>query len=119
MTSRENTGVVRPEERRPSVRALTYNVGALLLLAGLSLLLRFAHLGSFGFVAALVIAVVKAALVAVIFMELWHEKPTVRFAFAAGLTLFALLLTLVVADVVTRAIPPLQNPPGTAPRHYG
>jgi cytochrome c oxidase subunit 4 len=102
-----------------SVRALTWNVVALLLLAGLSLVLRFAHLGSFGFLAALVIAVVKAVLVAVIFMELWREKPTARFAFAAGLSLFALLLTLVVADVVTRAIPPLQNPPGTAQRYHG
>jgi cytochrome c oxidase subunit 4 len=102
-----------------SPRALTYTLIALLVLAGLSLALRFAHLGGFSFLAALVIAVVKAVLVAVVFMEFLHEKPTVRFAFATGLSLFALLVVLLVADVLTRAIPPLSNPPGTGQRYHG
>jgi cytochrome c oxidase subunit 4 len=105
--------------KEPSARALTATLVALLLLAGISLALRFAHLGSFGFLAALLIAVVKAVLVAIVFMELWHEKPSARLAFAAGLSLFALLLALVVADVLTRTIPPLSNPPGTAQRVHG
>jgi cytochrome c oxidase subunit 4 len=103
----------------PSPRALTYNLIALLLLAGSSLVLRFAHLGSFSFLAALLIAVIKALLVAFVFMEILHEKPTVRFAFATGVSLFALLVVLLVADVLTRTVPPLRNPPGTAERDHG
>ncbi len=106
-------------EEGPSPRALTYTLIALLVLAGLSLALRFAHLGGFSFLAALLIAVIKASLVAVVFMEFLHEKPTVRFAFATGLSLFALLVVLLVADVLTRTIPPLSNPPGTAQRYHG
>lgn len=115
------TGRVEPgaKEHGASPRALTVTLAILLLLAGLSLVLRFAHLGSYSFLAALVIAVVKAVLVAFVFMELWHEKPSARFAFVTGLSLFALLLALVVADILTRTVPPLSNPPGTAQRYHG
>jgi caa(3)-type oxidase subunit IV len=67
----------------------------------------------------MLIAVIKALLVAILFMELLHERASVRFAFAAALSLFALLLVLVVADVLTRRVPPLRNPPGMADRYYG
>ena len=102
-----------------SARGLAYTLLALLLLAGLSLALRFAQLGSFSFPAALGIAAVKAVLVAIFFMELMTEKVTVRFAFLAGLMLFSLMLVLVVADVLTRSTPPLRAPPGTAQRYHG
>jgi len=102
-----------------SARGLFYTLVALLVLGGASLALRFAHIGSFTFLTALGIAVVQAVLSGLFFMELVTEKPTVRFAFATGLALFALMLSLVVADVITRAIPPLQNPPGTAARYHG
>jgi cytochrome c oxidase subunit 4 len=115
----EAGGATTTPEEGSSLKALTLSLIALLLLAGLSLVLRFAHLGDAGFFVALGIAFVKAVIVAILFMELWHEKPTVRFAFGAGLSLFALFLSLVVADVVTRATPPLENPPGTAPRAHG
>jgi caa(3)-type oxidase subunit IV len=103
----------------PSAAALTLNLVALLALAGISLALRYAHLGALGFFAALAIAVVKMLLVAVVFMELVREKPTVRIAVATGFALFALLMALVIADVLTRAISPLGNPPGTAERARG
>jgi cytochrome c oxidase subunit 4 len=102
-----------------SARGLGLTLLALLLLAGLSLGLRFAHLASLNVPVALSIAAIKAVLVAVFFMEILVEKATVRFAFAACLSLFALLLALLVADVVTRSAPPLGNPPGTASRDYG
>jgi cytochrome c oxidase subunit 4 len=107
------------EHEGTSARGLAYTLLVLLLLAGLSLGLRFAQLGSFSFPVALGIAALKALLVAIFFMELLTEKATVRFAFLAGLTLFALMLVLVVADVLTRSTPPLQAPPGTAQRYYG
>jgi cytochrome c oxidase subunit IV len=102
-----------------SARGLFVTWLALMVLAGVSLGLRFAHLGSLGMPAALGIAAVKAVLVGLVFMELAFEKPSIRFAFAAGLFMIALMLALMIADVVTRAEPPLQNPPGTEPRSYG
>jgi cytochrome c oxidase subunit 4 len=102
-----------------SARGLAYTLLALLLLAGLSLALRFAQLGSFSFPVALGIAALKALLVAIFFMELLTEKATVHFAFLAGLTLFTLMLVLIVADVLTRGTPPREAPPGTAQRYHG
>jgi cytochrome c oxidase subunit IV len=106
-------------EEGASARGLFLTWVALMLLAGASLGLRFAHLGALGMVVALAIAVVKAALVALVFMELALERASVRIAFAAGLFMIALLVTLMVADVVTRALPTLKNPPGTEARDYG
>ena len=92
---------------------------ALMVLAGMSFGLRFAHLGAYGFAAALAIAVVKAALVALIFMELFHESATMRLAFLTGLSLLAILLIFMVADIVTRPLSPIENPPGTERRYVG
>ena len=61
----------------------------------------------------------KAGLVVVFFMELLVERPTVRFAFATCVSLFALMLALVVADVVTRPVAPLRSPAGTQARDRG
>lgn len=105
--------------REPSPRALLLTLLVLLVLAGASLVFRFAHLGDFSFPVALGIALVKAVLVAMVFMEITLEKPTVRFAFAACLSLFALMLSLIVADILTRSAPPLGPPPGTEARYRG
>jgi cytochrome c oxidase subunit 4 len=91
---------------------------ALLLLAAVSLSLRFAHLGAWGMPVALGIALLKALLILVFFMEILAERATVRLAFAAGLSLLVLMLLLVVADVVTRRAP-ASTPPGTAERYRG
>jgi cytochrome c oxidase subunit 4 len=107
------------KEESASARALFVTWLVLMVLAGLSLGLRFAHLGSLGMLAALGIAAVKAILVGLVFMELAFEKPSIRFAFAAGLFMIALMLALMIGDVVTRADPPLQDPPGTEPRARG
>jgi cytochrome c oxidase subunit 4 len=102
-----------------SARGLFFTLLALLVLAGFSLAMRFAHLGNGGYFVGLGVAAVKASLVAVFFMEILVEKAIVRLAFAACLSIFALLLALVLADVLTRSIPPLQSPPGTAQRDHG
>ena len=103
----------------PLGKRLALTLAALLLLAGISLAFRFAHLGSAGLPVALAIAVVKAALVLVFFMEIGDERPTVRFACAAGVVMLGVMVALVVADVVTRTVPPLADPPGTEPRAQG
>jgi cytochrome c oxidase subunit IV len=100
-------------------RALFLTLLALLLLAGASLAFRFAHLGAFGYAVALAIAAAKAALVVMFFMEIGDEKASVKFAFVSGLALVALLMSLTLADVVTRAPPPLTAPPGMAQRDLG
>lgn len=102
-----------------SARGLTLTLVALLSLAGLSLALRYAHLGTFGVPVALLIAAVKAALVAVFFMEILVEHVTVRFAMSTGIILLGILLALIAADVVTREPAPLTNPPGTETRTLG
>jgi cytochrome c oxidase subunit 4 len=105
--------------RETSARGLFFNLVALMALAALSLVFRFAHLGGWGYPVALGIAVVKALLVIVFFMEVLTEKVTSRFAFVAALALFALFIALVLADIVTRSVPPLRSPPGTAERARG
>lgn len=100
-------------------RDLLLTLIALFVLAGLSLALRFAHLENWGYPVALGIAVIKAVLVAVFFMEIVAEKPTVGFAIVTALLLLAVFLALVLGDVVTRTTPPLSNPPGTEQRANG
>jgi cytochrome c oxidase subunit 4 len=102
-----------------SARGLSLTFLALIALAGLSFGLRFAHLGALGMPAALVIAGAKAVLVALVFMELAFERPSIRIAFAAGLVMIAIMMALMIGDVVSRAAPPLANPPGMQPRAAG
>ncbi len=105
--------------RPTSARGLLVALGALLLLAALSLGFRFAHLGAVGYPVALGIAAVKATIVVIVFMEIGGERPTVRLAWCAGVALVALMVGLVLVDVATRAAPPLPNPPGTESRARG
>jgi cytochrome c oxidase subunit 4 len=107
------------ERAETSARGLLLTLVALLLLAAFSLAMRFAHLGALGFVVGLGVAAIKAGLVGVFFMEILTEKASSRLAFAACVSLFALLVALVVGDVVTRPVPPLRDPPGTGQRYRG
>ena len=107
------------DEGGASPRRLFLTWLSLMVLATVSFCLRFAHLGNLGMLAALGIAAVKAVLVGLVFMELAWERPSIRYAFAAGLLMIAFLLSLMIADVLTRAIPPLQNAPGNEPRANG
>ena len=108
-----------PAAASTSLRGLSLTLLALLTLAGISLVLRFAHLGVLGYVAGLGIAAAKAVLVVVFFMELGAERPSARFAFATCLALVGLMLAFILADVVTRSSPPMRAPPGTADRDRG
>ncbi len=105
--------------KETSAIGLTLTLVALLVLAGVSLALRYAHLGAFGFPVALLIASAKAGLVAVFFMEILVERVTVRLAMSTGIVLLGILLSLIAADILTREGAPLSNPPGTEPRERG
>jgi len=85
--------------------------GALLLLTATSFGVSHLQLGHAAVPIALGIAVVKACVVLLVFMELREEPVSARIAFAAGALMVALLVVFVVADVETRAPAPLPPPP--------
>jgi cytochrome c oxidase subunit 4 len=89
--------------------ALTW--GGLIALTATSFGLSYAHLGALGIPVALGIALIKASLVVLVFMELLVEPFTVRVTLVTAFALVVLLVFFVVADVVTRA-PALLLPTG-------
>jgi cytochrome c oxidase subunit 4 len=84
---------------------------ALLTLTGVSFGVSYVHLGTLNIPVALAIASVKAILVVLIFMELAVEKFSVQVTLVISFVFVALLIGLMVADVVTRAAPPLLSFP--------
>jgi cytochrome c oxidase subunit 4 len=101
----------RPRSRSTAqARKLLLTFLALLALAGTSLGLRFVPTGPYGLAVALAIAVAKGLLVAVVFMEVGVERPSARLTLLVGVTLVAVLLSLLVADVLTRTVAPLEVP---------
>lgn len=81
---------------------------ALLVLTVATYLLSRLSLGTWSLVIALVIAVAKASLVVLFFMQLWQHRGSLRLALATALLWLALLMLFIVADVRTRF--PLTNP---------
>lgn len=75
---------------------------ALLVLTVVTVLVSYVDLGNWSIVVALLIAVVKASLVAMIFMEVRHATPLTRLVVVAGLAWLAILLVLMFADYSTR-----------------
>jgi cytochrome c oxidase subunit 4 len=80
----------------------------LLALTITTFLLSRRDFGIWSFVIAMAIAVTKASLVVLIFMQLWHHRGSPRLALATALAWLALLMAFVLADVHTRF--PLSNP---------
>lgn len=100
-----------------SLRALVITWGALLGLAGLSLLASRVHTGAWALPLALAIALAKVALVAVVFMELRVARFVARLALVVAAAFIVLLAGLMAGDVATREAPPLRPPPiAPAPR---
>ena len=75
---------------------------ALLALTALSFLFSLAHLGTVDVAVALGIAVVKSALVVLVFMHLAEERFSVSMVPLVAVFFFVLLGALVVTDVLTR-----------------
>ena len=84
---------------------------ALLALTALSFGVSYVHLGTLNIPVALGIASIKAILVVLIFMELAIEKFSVQVTLVVSFVFVALLIGLMVADVATRAAPPLLSFP--------
>jgi cytochrome c oxidase subunit 4 len=84
---------------------------ALLLLSGLTLLLSLASLGTLGDGLALLIAALKATLVAVFFMHLLLERSVSAIFLSVALILVAFFVALTALDVATRGE---ATPPGGA-----
>jgi caa(3)-type oxidase subunit IV len=75
-----------------------------------SFLLSFLHMGAWSPVIALSIAVVKALIIAAIFMHLMEQPPISRWAFGLGIALALMLLVMIGLDVLTRAPLGLRQP---------
>lgn len=101
------------ERHHLGLRAYFLTWIGLLLLTGLTFGLSFAPLGSFDVAVALAIATLKATLVAVFFMHLYEQRGVTRLVLVVSGVFVALLVSLLVADVVTRgdagAWPPDQG----------
>jgi len=75
---------------------------ALLVLTAATIAVAYFDLGALNTTVALAIAGIKAILVALFFMHLKYSNRLSRLIAAASLAWFALLVTLVLADVATR-----------------
>ncbi|MGC4123216.1 MAG: cytochrome C oxidase subunit IV family protein [Myxococcales bacterium] len=84
-------------------------VALLVLAAGSFLFARVHPPEPWALLVAMAVAFVKAALVMLVFMHLWAHRGASRLAMAVAFGFIALLMSLTVADVVTRL--PVANPP--------
>jgi cytochrome c oxidase subunit 4 len=75
---------------------------ALLVLLALTVILAYLPLGAFNAVVALSIGVIKAAVVAAVFMELRHRGPRTFIFAGTGLFWLGILLWLGLMDFLTR-----------------
>jgi cytochrome c oxidase subunit 4 len=94
-----------------SAKRLTIVYVALMALAALSFALAGAHLGGLDVVIALVIAVAKTLLVVLFFMELIEHRFVNTMIVLVSAGFVVLMLTLMMADVLTRK----TFPPGPLP----
>ncbi len=98
------------------MRRLLLTAVALVALWAASFGLSYVDLGRASLAVALGIAALKALLVVLVFMELLHEKVSVKLAAGSALLTITIFVTLVAADVATRAPAPL-DPPAPRPDH--
>jgi cytochrome c oxidase subunit 4 len=91
-----------PTEHVDSVRTYAAVWIILLILTGVTTAVAYVDLGHFNVVAALAIAVGKMLLVALFFMNVRHSTQLTKLVVAGGLMWLAILITLTMADLVTR-----------------
>jgi cytochrome c oxidase subunit 4 len=88
-----------------SLRAVLMTGVAVLVLWAASFGLSFVALGSAAVPVALIIAVVKAGLVALFFMELVREALSIKLTLVAAVALALTLAAFMLADIATRDLP--------------
>lgn len=89
---------------QPAVSKKTY-LHTFLSLLGLTLLttlLGYIDMGPFSTVVALLLAAVKASLIAAFFMHALYETKLVRVTMAGGIIWFLILITLTISDYISR-----------------
>jgi cytochrome c oxidase subunit 4 len=91
-----------PTEHVDSVGTYALVWALLLILTGVTTAVAYVDLGHFNVVAALSIAVGKMLLVALYFMHVRHSTQLTRLVVAGGLLWLGILITLTMADIVTR-----------------
>ena len=79
--------------------------GALLALTITTVAVSKLDLGEYNFVAAMTIAVIKATLVVMFFMDVRHATSLTKLFVGAGLFWMAILLVLVLSDYLSRGWP--------------
>jgi cytochrome c oxidase subunit 4 len=87
----------------PQVRTLVFVFLALIILTGSTIGIDYINLGDWNVVVALAIAVIKASLVAWIFMGVRHVSSLNRLFVIAGVTWLSFLFLLTFADYATRS----------------
>jgi len=92
-----------------SVRTYTFTLLALLGLTLLTSLLALVDLGRFSFVAGVAIAALKASLIASFFMHALYEIKLVRVVLAGGVVWFLIMISLTIADYLTRGWMPFPG----------
>lgn len=102
----------------PKAEAATYlrTLIALLILTGITVGASYIDFGSGNIVVALLIATIKATLVALFFMHLLHDKPVNGIIAGAGFLFLGLFLMFTLIDFDTREkLEPFNMPAATAP----
>jgi cytochrome c oxidase subunit 4 len=101
------TNTISAETHPPRVYWKT--CGALMLLLALSWAVGYVDLGLFNLVIALSISILKALLVALIFMHLKGSSGVLRIAASAGIIWLLIMLGLTLGDYLTRGWVPLNH----------
>jgi len=92
-----------------SVRTYAFTWATLLALTLLTSVMGLLDLGTFNMVAAVLIALIKASLIAAIFMHAFFGAKLVRIVVASGVMWFLILIGLTLADYLTRGLLPFPG----------
>jgi cytochrome c oxidase subunit IV len=88
--------------KHPTPRTYWITGTALLGLLALTIAAAYLNLGPFNTVAAMLIAMMKAALIALFFMHLRYSKPLMWIFAGAGVFWLGIMLALALSDYLTR-----------------
>jgi cytochrome c oxidase subunit 4 len=92
-----------------SIKTYTFTWLALLGLTLLTSLIGLVDLGRFNLVTAILIAGIKASLIAFFFMHAFYESKLVRVVLAGGVVWFLILISLTLGDYLSRGLLPFPG----------